>query len=430
MLPSRRSAVFAFAAIVLAAGTVHARKLLVGPTRTLKAPCAASSQAADGDTIEIDPVTYAGDVCGWSADDLVIRATSPFAHIDAAGKDAQGKGIWVIQGKNTTVENIEFSGAVVPDENGAGMRLDGPGVTIRHCYFHDNENGILGGEGVIVIENSEFAYNGRGEGQTHNMYILEAESFTLTGCYTHHAKIGHTVKSRAKKNYILYNRIMGEAEGTESYEIDLPNGGLSYIIGNLIQQGPDTDNGDIIEYGEEGLKGAVNQLYVSHNTLVNGRGSGTYVNIAGGTTAAKVVNNLFVGAGTLLRGKADTAGNLVTDKPAFVDQSHYDYRLTAQSPAIDKGAAPGSAEGFSLAAVRQYIHPLKTEERAAVQAPDIGAYELGAGSPIRKSIRKPMRKFGAGKSGSGFTADGRLDARPASGKRNSQAHLLVRSHNQ
>ena len=41
--------------------------------------------------------------------------------IDAMGQNAAGKGIWVIDGNNTTVENIEFTGAVFR-WNGAGIR--------------------------------------------------------------------------------------------------------------------------------------------------------------------------------------------------------------------------------------------------------------------------------------------------------------------
>lgn len=55
-------------------------------------------------------------------------------------------------------------------------------------------------------------------------------------CYSHRANLGHLVKSRALENHILYNRLMEEAAGNSSYAVGLPNGGLSYRIGNLIQR--------------------------------------------------------------------------------------------------------------------------------------------------------------------------------------------------
>jgi hypothetical protein len=58
-------------------------------------------------------------------------------------KTPGGKGIWVISGNDTVVENIEFSGAAVPDANGAGIRFEGVNLTVRNCYFHHNQNGIL-----------------------------------------------------------------------------------------------------------------------------------------------------------------------------------------------------------------------------------------------------------------------------------------------
>ena len=56
---------------------------------------------------------------------------------------------------------------------------------------------------------------------------------------------------------------MDENEGTSSYAIDAPNGGLTYVIGNLIQQGLNTDNSIVVAYGAEGLgSGHTNALYV------------------------------------------------------------------------------------------------------------------------------------------------------------------------
>jgi hypothetical protein len=42
---------------------LQASILQVGPGRQFATPCAALAVAADGDTIQIDPVLYKGDVC-------------------------------------------------------------------------------------------------------------------------------------------------------------------------------------------------------------------------------------------------------------------------------------------------------------------------------------------------------------------------------
>jgi hypothetical protein len=97
-----------------------------------------------------------------------LRATSKFAHLEADGTISQGKAIWVLAGKNIVVENIEFSGAAIsPDHNAAGIRAEGRGLIVRDCFFHDNQNGILTAaddSGEILIECSEFARNGFGDG--------------------------------------------------------------------------------------------------------------------------------------------------------------------------------------------------------------------------------------------------------------------------
>src|SRR5450432_1944974 len=146
---------------VLHAPSVRAATRAVGPGKTYAKPCAAIAAAQDGDLIEIDAGTYAGDVCAIARSGLTLRGVGGRAHLDAAGAAYGGKGTWVIQGANTTVENLELSGAKVPDMNGAGIRQEGAGLVVRNCYFHDNEDGILsGGGGDIVIEGSEFANNG------------------------------------------------------------------------------------------------------------------------------------------------------------------------------------------------------------------------------------------------------------------------------
>ena len=370
-------------------GAAFGATRLVGPGQTYTKPCSAFAAAGPGDVIEIDARgngTYDGDVCAITVNNLTIRGTNGRAHIDAAGKNAQGKAIWVIQGNDTVVENIEFSGASVPDLNGAGIRADGRNLTLRNCYFHDNQEGILGGAGEVLIDSTEFARNGNcidPSGCAHNMYISASTTkFTLQYSYSHSVTDGHLVKSRAAQNFILYNRLTGEA-GTDSYEINLPNAGTSYVIGNLIQQGTQTGNSAILDYGSEGATNAGKDLYVINNTFVNDRGSGTFVSIAGGVTVPAVVkNNVFLGGGTLVsQATAVLANNYSGANPMLANRAGFDYHLLAGSPCVNAGADPGtSSGGFSLLPIAQYVHPVGHEARSSVGTIDIGAYELGGGS--------------------------------------------------
>ncbi|MBA2480155.1 MAG: right-handed parallel beta-helix repeat-containing protein [Planctomycetes bacterium] len=383
--PIRR--LFLLAILVAAAADAQAavaRTLTVGPGKTYAKPSQAAAAALDGDTILIDAGIYSGDACAWYASNLTIRGVGGRAHLASAGVVAQGKAIWVIVGANTTVEDIEFSGTTLAvDKNGAGIRQEGPGLTVRDCYFHDNDNGILTGANAtsdILIEYTEFANNGFGDGYSHNLYIGNVRSLTFQHCYSHHAKVGHDLKSRALVNRIISNRIMDEATGTASYTIDLPNGGESYIIGNLIQQGPQSQNSGIVSYGLEGGSNPVQQLYFINNTVVNDRSGGTFLNLAATTTIAQIRNNIFFGPGTVLNGPGTLSTNLVATDPLLANRAGYDYRLLAGSPAIDAGSAPGSANGTALDPAWHYVHPLMRQARTTAGAAiDIGAYEAAAG---------------------------------------------------
>src|SRR5690349_168157 len=239
---------FAFTAVLglaalAPAGCQPSTILTVGPSGTYAKPCAAIAAAKAGDTIQIDAAgngTYDGDVCSWTTNDLTITGVNGRARIDAAGRTSGGKAIWVIAGSNTTIRNVELSGAKVADRNGAGIRQEGAGLTVSGSYFHDNENGILSGANPasdIAIDHTEFSRNGYGDGYSHNICIGAVRTFSLTFSWSHDARVGHLVKSRAATNNILYNRLTQQA-GAGSYELDLPNGGLSRVVGNVIQQGP------------------------------------------------------------------------------------------------------------------------------------------------------------------------------------------------
>lgn len=358
-----------------------ASTLRVGPGQTYAKPCAAIAAAGAGDTILIDAAgAYDGDVCAWSTNGLTLQGINGRPHIDAAGSNAQGKAIWVISGNDTTIDNIELSGCHVPDQNGAGIRQQGINLTVRHAYFHDNEDGILSGDGIgstITIEYSEFAHNGAGDGYSHNLYIGHVSLLVFRYNWSHDAVVGHLLKSRAAENRIYYNRLTGEA-GSESYEINLPNGGLSYVVGNLVQQSATTQNGAMLDYLSEGLGANTDdRLFVVNNTFVNDRGNGIFLQIGAATTTPVVArNNIFHGGGT----PSSQAGsvldhNYVGSAALFVDAAHYDYRLLPTATVIDAGVAPGSGAGQSLLPTSVYVHPAAAANRFAVGPIDIGAYE-------------------------------------------------------
>ena len=369
----------ALALALLIPAAAGASTLLVGPQHALKTPSAAARVARDGDTVEIEPGVYAGDVAVWTQNRLTLRGRGGRPHLRADGASAEGKGIWVLKGSQTTIESIEFSGASVSDRNGAGLRLEGPGLVVRDAYFHHNQNGILTGrnlESDIVVERCEFAHNGAGDGQSHNLYIGTVRSFTLRYSYSHRAIVGHNVKSRAIKNYILYNRIADEHDGRASYAIDLPDGGLSFVMGNLIHQGPENDNRTLVAYGAEGYKNPLNELYFVSNTLVNDDPKGgRFLVIRPGADEARVINNLFVGPGEMIAGKAQARSNLRPAKSDLADPDKLDYRPKPRAGGIGKAVDAGSAYGFVLRPAAEYQHPLKVRSRPAVLPLDVGALQ-------------------------------------------------------
>ena len=400
--------------LILACLPVTAATLTVGPGKQYANFCerqtGAIAAAKDGDTILIDASgNYTDDICLIKQNNLTLRGVNGRPNFTISGTSNKGlsggKGIWVIDGANTIVDNIEFSHTnSLPQTNatGSGIRFEGINILIRNCYFHDNADGILTVRtniGNVVIEYSEFANNGAGDGQSHNMYINHADSFTLRFCYSHHANRGHLVKTRALVNYILYNRISDD-DGNASYEVDIPSGGTSYVIGNVIQQSTASENNIIISYDEEATNSnnppnPGTQLYVINNTIVNDQSQGIFVKVAASVPAATpaiVQNNIFVGQGDITdpnpaHGPFAMQNNLL-NVPAsmFVSPGppNYDYHLLAGAPAIGVGAPPAAGSDFSLAPLFHYVHKSCGETRP--QAPgafakiDLGAFQYG-GAP-------------------------------------------------
>lgn len=337
----------------------------VGPGRAVLRIADAAKLARDGDTIEIDPGDYVADVAVWNRTRLTIRGMGPKVRLIAAGAIAEGKAIWVIRRGEVLIEGIEFIGAKAADRNGAGIRLEGGQLTVRRCLFYGNEAGILTGAGdqmTLLVEDSEFAYNGHGDGQSHHLYAGGMASLTVTGSYFHHGNVGHNIKSRAARSRIAYNRLTDESGGQASYELEFPDGGVAEVIGNIVQQSASTQNSVMVSYGTEGLKWQHNALRLVHNTLINDHpGGGTFVRVRGVVAEVITRNNLHAGKGRWIVASeaANSAGDAEVDWPDLVRPTREDYRLNERGRRRFEGVPLGVVDP-TMVPQMEYSHPSRT----------------------------------------------------------------------
>ncbi|HEX5315512.1 MAG TPA: T9SS type A sorting domain-containing protein, partial [Candidatus Kapabacteria bacterium] len=379
--------------LILLANTAHAKTWLVGPARPYSAPSAVMNLVAEGDTVLVDSGTYVGDVATWSKNNLVLRCPDGMARFNANGNIAGDKGIWLFYGNNAYVEGFEFYGAAVSfndGNNGAGIRVQGDGFTCRRCYFHSNQEGILLGNDTtnnhVWIESCIFDSNGvegtESGGWQHNIYIGGSSSCTIEYCYFHHSMVGHEIKCRANRSYILYNKIIDGPESDGSYSIDIPQGGLAIIMGNIIEKGPMTENSTVIAYGEEwpNFHNPDSEFYFVNNTVVTDRTPTTLFDVAHATKTALIANNIFAGPAHPLTGFSDTMSNTFSTDTSFfhfADPTNYDYH-TYGFPGFTNAATLGSVDGFSLTPSMEYVDPEDSISRVGI--PEVGAFEYIAGS--------------------------------------------------
>jgi hypothetical protein len=341
--------------------TSAGRRIQVGPGRAIRTVAGAAAVARDGDTIEIDPGDYPGDVAIWTQNNLVIRGMGPRVRLLANGANAEGKATWVLRGGRITIEGIDFIGARAPEGNGAGIRFERGQLVVRRCLFYDNQNGLLASpnpDSVLEIESSEFAYNGAGDGLTHHLYVNRVRQLTVTGSYFHHANVGHLIKSRAANNLIAYNRLSDEIGGRASYELEFAEGGVARVIGNLVQQGSMSSNSVMVSYGTEGLHWPINRLQMAFNTLVNDHPhGGTFVRATAGGELVLLLDNVMLGRGGLdLPADAVRQGNHDLDWLDFAQAAREDWRLTAAARARLKPLPVGEIDA-ELLPRQEYRHP-------------------------------------------------------------------------
>jgi len=254
------------------AGTVAAKTLEVGATREFKTPSAAIAAAASGDTIRIDPGEKV-DCAVVNASRVTIEGTGP--GVILTDKTCQGKAILVTVGADITIRNLTLQRARVPDQNGAGIRMEGNNLTVENSRFINNENGILtigeAPDSTLRIIGSEFVGNGKCDGAcAHGIYVGHLALVRIERSKFFETHRGHHVKSRAIRTELIGNEITDGENGNSSYLVDIPNGGSLVVRDNILEKGPNCENhGTAISIGAEGVTQRTEEITIEHNTFTN-----------------------------------------------------------------------------------------------------------------------------------------------------------------
>ena len=251
--------------------------LNVGPGEKYHTIKAAVAAAHDGDTLDVRAGTYTNDYAEIAVK-ITLQAIGGRVRMQSYGDIPNQKGI-LITDTDVLINGFTFSGAHVSDDsgaNGAGIRYQSGNLLLQNCMFQHNQDGILTNAdpiGTVTVQHSAFIDNGNatgpGAGSTHSLYAGQIAVLDVQDSLFMHVNIGHHLKSRALTTIINNTRFIDGPTGTSSYTIDLPNGGIASINNAQMEQGPHSQNGGIIAFGEEGSLLPNSSLIVTNALMEN-----------------------------------------------------------------------------------------------------------------------------------------------------------------
>ena len=219
------------------AGQAGANTLVVGPGKDFPTPSAAASAARDGDTIQIEPGQYF-DCTILHPNRVVIEGTGPGVVI--TDRTCQGKALFIVMGDGVTIRDLTLARARVPDGNGAGIRLEGDGLTLERVHFVNDQVGLLSGSaGANPIRISDCQFESGGRGGDRPLYavmigpsrLLRVEGSTFKGV------AGGQISTSALRSELAGNHIdtgTGEAPAVAVLAI----GGSLLMEDNVLSVGP------------------------------------------------------------------------------------------------------------------------------------------------------------------------------------------------
>ncbi len=184
------------------------------------------------------------------------------------GGACEGKATLVLRGKGARVDGLVFTRVRVPDGNGAGIRLQEGDLAVSFTHFSDGQSGILSHDGPpdsITVDHSTFSGLGEGDG-VHSIYIGHYGSLRVTNSRFEQGRGGHYVKSRAPRIEVLDSSFDDSRGRRTNYQIDLSNGAVGRIAGNVFVHGTGKENyATMISVAPEGAENRSAGLVIENN---------------------------------------------------------------------------------------------------------------------------------------------------------------------
>jgi len=206
-------------------------------------------------TIRIAPGRYRGCAVQESGRIAFVAEQRGTAIFD--GGICEGKASLVLRGLAARVDGLVFISARVDDGNGAGIRIETGDLIVSYTRFADSQCGILSAadpNGAISIDHSTFAGLGNHADASgvHSLYIGRYGSLKVTNSRFERGTSGHYLKSRAARIQVLDSSFDDSRGRATNYMIDLPNGAVGRISGNMFVNGVGKENyGTMIAVGAE-----------------------------------------------------------------------------------------------------------------------------------------------------------------------------------
>jgi hypothetical protein len=221
-------------------------------------------------TVTIAPGKY-NDCGSFAGGSVFIRAAQP-GTVTFDGGACEGKGTFVLRGRDAHMVGLIIQNIRVSDHNGAGIRLEKGNLAVENSIFRNSEQGILANENPatsITIDKVTFSGLGGCPGGmcSHSIYISDVLSLKVTRSRFERGTGGHYLKSRSAHVEISDNSF-DDSQGHETnYMIDLPAGSRGLITGNTFVQGRNKENyGSLIAIGAESKLHPTAGLAIFNNT--------------------------------------------------------------------------------------------------------------------------------------------------------------------